>query len=75
MTPLIYSAGPDGKSDIKSFVSGFTYSSTQPMPNDPYVKFPDPASPTGPMLGTPMDFDNDGFDHTDNITNHALEVR
>ncbi|MGI8977781.1 MAG: prepilin-type N-terminal cleavage/methylation domain-containing protein [Pirellulaceae bacterium] len=63
--PLIWSAGPDKKHDIG--VSGAVASSTNP-PNDPYYN-------GGTLAGTPYDFDSDGLDHADNITNHDLEAR
>lgn len=82
LMPLIVSAGPDGKYDIKTDdgVQGsgndLNYSINQPLPNDPYQKFPYTDSPERPMIGTPFDDDNDGtIDHVDNLTNHALEVR
>lgn len=71
LMPLIYSAGPDGKTDIVAArgTATFDYSATTPLRIDPYSK--DDVR----MMGTPFDEDVDGFDHMDNITNHALGVR
>ncbi|MDZ4780882.1 MAG: type II secretion system protein [Planctomycetia bacterium] len=78
MMPLIYSAGSDGKQDITRATTPdvFDYSTTAPLPNDPYAKADGSSGkPLDRMMGSPFDEDGDGLDHLDNITNHALEVR
>jgi hypothetical protein len=78
LMPLIFSAGADGKTDIVAAQSTttFDYSATSPYANDPYAKATGPSGdPMDRMMGTPFDEDSDGFDHMDNITNHALGVR
>ena len=74
--PLIYSAGPDKKREIRVrpnnngalFYCYQTNSLGSPFPNDPfYVPNGDPSL----RIGAPFDSDGDGdLDHVDNITNH-----
>lgn len=71
--PLIYSAGPDGQYDIigdfvdTSGASDLHYRDTfDGLRNNPYQT--DPL--TGLSIGSPADFDGDGFSHLDNIHNH-----
>jgi hypothetical protein len=79
LVPLIYSAGPDGVLGIARADSAkeLNYSATSPFPNDPYAKsFEVSGTPIDRMMGSPGDEDGDGsYEHIDNITNHALEVR
>jgi len=79
LTPLIYSMGSDGVGGIARADTGVTldYSAMAPLPNDPYTKSADSSgNPIDRMMGSPFDEGNDGtYEHVDNITNHALEVR
>ena len=59
LIPLIYSAGSDGKFDI-NIVGGHVYS------GDPYSDM---------AIGAPLDYDGDGMNYFDNITNHHIEQR
>lgn len=77
LQPLIFSAGPDGKHDIRSDYyapdNPLKYSETIPI-NNPYY---DPR-PESTQLGTPEDIGQsppDGEDnHHDNIHNHLLNT-
>jgi hypothetical protein len=76
LRPLIFSAGPDKVYDIyvddaPSVGTPIHYNSTSP-PNDPYlVKV---ANGNNIWVGTPSDYDGDGLQNGDNITNHGLEL-
>ncbi len=79
LMPLIYSSGPDGKPDIKGDhedTSNGTFLNYAIHFNDPYVKLSGDDQVPGAviMIGAPYDFDQDGFEHMDNITNHRLDV-
>jgi prepilin-type N-terminal cleavage/methylation domain-containing protein len=72
--PLILSAGPDRKYDIKMMLEGGSFRCASPAatasPNDPYFL---PARE--PQLGTPHDDDGDGtLSFNDNLTNHAQQA-
>jgi prepilin-type N-terminal cleavage/methylation domain-containing protein len=79
MYPLIYSAGPDKIYDIgDNFENTLVYENppTAPAPAMNYPNNPYMVSATGGMVGEAIDADGDGvLNHTDNITNHLLEVR
>ncbi len=79
LMPLIFSAGSDGIQGIARAVQNvtFDYSATTPLANDPYSKSADNSTALTRMMGSPYDEEgNDGnYEHLDNITNHALEVR
>jgi prepilin-type N-terminal cleavage/methylation domain-containing protein len=69
LTPLIVSAGRDREFDLnieRSFV--YQIQNASGYRNDPYVDF----STTAP--GQPFDFDNDGDNSIDNITNHFVQT-
>lgn len=72
--PLILSAGPNRKYDIKlAFTSGASFrcaANPSGFPNDPY--FNSQAAYSEPQLGTPLDDDSDGeLNFSDNLSNHA----
>jgi prepilin-type N-terminal cleavage/methylation domain-containing protein len=75
--PLIFSPGRDHQYDIATgfimnipgvYNGDLRYSLTTPYPNDPYYTLGGTMS----YLGEPFDRDGDGFNNTDNITNHLL---
>ena len=77
MRPLIFSGGSDKVYDIycddvqPPTGSPIHYNATSP-PNDPYhVKV---MAGQNIWVGTPVDYDGDGLEHGDNITNHGLEL-
>jgi prepilin-type N-terminal cleavage/methylation domain-containing protein len=61
--PLLFSAGRNKVYDIDLTT---VVSQNQTLKNDPYNSF------TSPLAGQPSDFDSDGDDSRDNITNHNL---
>lgn len=75
LRPLIFSGGPDKVYDIYTddadTATSIHYNATTP-PNDPYhVKV---ANGANIWVGTPTDYDGDGPQNGDNITNHGLEL-
>jgi prepilin-type N-terminal cleavage/methylation domain-containing protein len=70
LTPLIFSAGPDGEFDMfLDTATALDYSATTP-PNFPWAVF------DNKQLGASLDANGDGnFDDVDNITNHFNVAR
>jgi len=70
LTPLVYSAGPDGES--KLLIIDYSASNANQIPRlDPYVAASDQSYADGTQPGTP---DPDNLAATkDNITNHLIE--
>lgn len=78
LRPLIFSGGPDKVYDIYTEYSDpndpsvkIHYNTTTP-PNDPYVVIQVGGTPL--WIGSPADYDGDGLQNGDNITNHGLEL-
>lgn len=71
LRPLIFSAGPDKVYDIATDLdtSDFHYNT---VANDPYAFFVTAGG--NRWMGQPADYDNDGLQHGDNITNHSIEL-
>ncbi len=65
LVPLIYSAGPDKDADINHGPPNFSYTTTLPFPPNPYSQ----------AIGQPIDLEQDGLNHYDNIHNHHIEAR
>jgi prepilin-type N-terminal cleavage/methylation domain-containing protein len=73
LRPLIFSAGPDRVYDIytDNATTTLRYRDTVP-PSDPYTAIVTTGGNV--WVGTPADYDNDGLQHGDNITNHGLAL-
>lgn len=71
LAPLIFSAGPDERHDIKIAITTspptFVTANNYYWYDDPYVH---ESSGNPDPLGTPVDFNGDGLNHFDNIDNH-----
>ncbi len=65
LVPLIYSNGPDKDADISQGPQAFSYAQTLPYAPNPYSQ----------AVGEPVDVEQDGLNHYDNIHNHHIEAR
>ena len=75
LRPLIFSAGPDKVYDILvDDVSTIHYSTSAGVLNDPYLVTVPMGGGPNRWIGQPADYDGDGLQHGDNITNHGLRV-
>lgn len=73
LRPLIFSGGPDKVYDIYMDDNDPTKTIRYAMiGNDPYLVTIVDGAPT--WIGYPADYDQDGLQHGDNITNHAIEL-
>jgi prepilin-type N-terminal cleavage/methylation domain-containing protein len=71
LRPLVVCAGSDGQHDLWVHDSTFSHGTTVP-PNDPYSYVV--VSGQNWWEGQPFDYDGDGLNHGDNITNHGLTL-
>jgi prepilin-type N-terminal cleavage/methylation domain-containing protein len=80
LSPLIFSAGPDRVYDIYTDDQvPFHYNPMARTPADPADRPSDPyhvmvMNGANTWIGTPVDYDGDGLQHGDNISNHGLAV-